>query len=114
MVRARFLPTADCRPPTADCPHHAIVAAGVDEAVVREEAVGDRVELRESFVVAVGDRLVRAVAAGHHEGDARVVQQEVMQGRVGEHHAESCLARARLLGDAGVRPPVEQDDRTRR
>ena len=39
------------------------------------------------------DRLVGHVAAGHHERHADVGEQQVVQRRVGEHHAE--LARAR-------------------
>ena len=42
----------------------------------------------ERVVVAVGDRLVGDVAAGHHERRARVGEQQVVQRRVGEHHAE--------------------------
>ena len=44
-------------------------------------------------VVAIGDRLVASVAARHHQRAAGVREQQVVQRRVGQHHAE--------LGDAG-------------
>ena len=46
-------------------------------------------------VVAVGDRLVGDVAAGHHQRLAGVGEQQVVQRRVGQHHAELARARAR-------------------
>ena len=79
-------------PPGVADPHgadHRVVGAGLDRAVVHAEQVGDLVQPSESIVVAVGDRLVGDVGAGHHQrvtGEVR--QQQVVQRRVRQHHAE--------------------------
>ena len=62
--------------------------SGLDRAVVEEEEVGDPAEPLERVVVAVGDRLVGDVAARHHQRHAGVGEQQHVQRRVGEHHAE--------------------------
>src|ERR687886_1746590 len=83
-------------------PHHAIVAAHVDGPVVNQEEVGYVPKLAEGFLVPVGYRLVGAVAAGHHERDPRIVQQQVVQRGVGQHDAECLLAWRYLLGHPTV------------
>ena len=75
-----------------------VVGARRDRAVVDEEGVGDAAEPLARVVVGERDRLVGHVPARQHERHARVHEQEVVQRRVGQHHAE--LAQAR--GD-GVR-----------
>ena len=71
-----------------------VVAALKDFAVVHEEGVGDGAEAGAGFVVVDGDGLFAEVGGGHDEGlDARVGEEEMVQGRVGEKDAEP--------GDAG-------------
>ena len=62
-------------------------------------------------VVAVGDRLVGHVAAGHHQRLADVREQEVVQRAVREHHPELGRARGDRGGDARVAPPRREHDR---
>jgi hypothetical protein len=78
---------------------------------VEQEEVGDAAQPRERVLVLVGDRLVGDVAARHHQRDADVGEQQVMQRRVREHHAE--LGRPR--GDRRRHLQVEapDDDRPR-
>jgi hypothetical protein len=55
---------------------------------VNEEGIGDSSQALQRLVVSVGDRLVGDVAARHDERRARVGEQQVVQGRVRQHHAE--------------------------
>src|SRR5919107_1077541 len=94
--------------PSSRCTDHGVVAAHVDLTVVDEEVVGDFAQLIQRFLVAIGDGLVRVVAAGHDERDARVAQKQVVQRRVSEHHAQGFLARGYLFGDTGTLPTFQE------
>ena len=82
-----------------------------NRAVVEQEQVGDPAEALERVLVAVGDRLVGDVAAGHHERLARVRQQQVVKRRVGQHHAEVRRQRRRGVRHRRVRPAAHEHDR---
>ena len=69
--------------PSSGGPHHGIVTAHMDFAVVNQEVVGDLAQLLERFFILVSNGLVGVVPAGHHERDTRVAQQQVMERRVG-------------------------------
>src|ERR687894_532785 len=94
--------------PSSRSTDHGVVAAHVDLTVVDEEVVGDLAQLIQRFLVAIGDGLVRVVAAGHDERDARVAQKQVVQRRVSEHHAQGFLARGYLFGDTGTLPTFQE------
>ena len=81
------------RPPIGHGPQHRVVRARVDRAVVEEHEVGDRSQPLERVGVLVGDRLVGDVAARHHERLADVGEQQVVQRRVRQQHAEVGRAR---------------------
>ena len=83
----------------ADGAHDRVVGARVDRAVVEQDVVGDAGQALARVVVAVGDRLVGDVAARHHERRRGVGSQQVVQRRVGQHHAELGAAR----GDGAAR-----------
>ena len=70
-----------------------------------QEQVGDVAEALECVVVAVGDRLVGHVGAGHHERLADFVQQQVVKRRVREHHAELGRSRRDRLRRPAHRAP---------
>ena len=74
--------------PAASRAFDGVVAADVYLAVVCEEAVDHRPQPRCGVAVVVRDRLVAAVAARHHERTADTCQQQVVQRRVGQEHAE--------------------------
>src|SRR5215204_1903474 len=95
--------------PSSRCTDHGVVAAHVDLTVVDEEVVGDLAQLIQCFLVAIGDGLVRVVAAGHDERDSRGAQKQVVQRRVSEHHAQGFLARGYLFGDTGTLPTFQED-----
>jgi len=65
-----------------------LVAAPFDRPIVDQQRIGDRAEPRQRVVVEVGDGLVAEVARGHHQRPAELPQQEHMQRRVGQHHAD--------------------------
>ena len=69
-------------------PDDGVLAAAVDRPVVGEEGVGDAGQALACLVVVEGDRLVRAVAARHHERPPAVGEQQVVERRVREHQPE--------------------------
>ena len=73
---------------------HRIVHAPRDGPLPDQEGVGDAGEPLERVLVFVSDRLAGAVGAGHHQHfrSARGKQQ-MMQRRVGQHHAEFVVVR---------------------
>ena len=78
-----------------------------------EEAVGDRGEPLGRVVVPICDRLVAGVAARQHQRAAGIGQQQVVQRRVGEHHAELGDPGRDGRGDARSRPARREHDRPR-
>ncbi len=68
--------------------HHGVVGAGVNLAIVDQEAVGDSAQARERVAVVARDRLFRAVAAGHHQPGWAAPQQEILQRRRRQEHAQ--------------------------
>ena len=99
------------RAPARDRAQHRVVRARVDRAVVEEHEVGDAREPRERVVVLVRDRLVGDVAARHHQRLAGVGEQQVVQRRVGQQHAEVGRARRDRGGDRRVGPARREHDR---
>ena len=73
--------------------------------------VGDARQALARVVVAVGDRLVGDVAARHHERRRGVVREQVVQRRVGQHHAELAVARGDRRRHGRVGAPRREHDR---
>ncbi len=97
-----------------DDAHDGIIHVPDDGAVVDQEEVGDVAEAFEGFVFIGADRFVAEVAAGGHDGEAEPGEEQVMERRVGEHHAEVGVAggdghRQWLIARRRLAPP-EQDD----
>ncbi len=90
--------------------HDAVVVAGVDIAVVAQEVVGDAAQSRYRLVVIAGDGLLAEVAGGHHQRAARLPHEEVVEGGIGEHHAQVFQAGRHALRHRGLRFPAQQDD----
>ena len=88
-----------------------VLAAAVDRAVVGEEGVGDVAEPLARFVVGDRDGLVGAVAARQHERPARVGHEEMVERRVGEHHAELRRPRRHRPRDHGPVASRQENDR---
>src|SRR4029453_6366461 len=55
---------AQAQPPPPERPHHRVVGAHVDGAVVGQEPVGDPAKALDRLAVQVGDRLAWGVSAG--------------------------------------------------
>ena len=98
-------------PPAA---HDGVVDPRVDRPVVQEEQVRDPAQPLQRVVVRERDRLVGHVAARHHQRHADVGQQQVVQRRVGEHHAEVVRARRDRRRDARVGAARRDHDRRAR
>jgi hypothetical protein len=105
---------AQHRRPSAHDARDRVVDPGLDRAVVQQEDVGDPREPLQRVVVAERDRLVADVAARQHERHAGVAEQQVVQRRVGEHHAQFRHAGRDPVGDRRARGPRRQHDRPRR
>ena len=117
-------PADQPRPAAAHLRDGVVVAHG-DLPVVHQVGVGDRREPVD-LLPALDDRLLRQVAAGHHQRPAGGLQEQHVERRVRQHRAEVALAdgdlrvhrvavsparlRAGLAGRAD-RAPLEQHDR---
>ncbi len=87
----------------------------MDVAVVHQKCVGQFAQPLTGFLVAGGDGFLAQVAAGHHQrlGETGLgLKQQIMQRRVGQHHAQGGLAGCRLGCDGGIRAFVQDDDRS--
>ena len=83
----------------------------MDRTVVVEECIRDRRQPLPRVDVVVRDRLVGHVAAREHDRFAELVQQQVVQGCVGEHDAEPLRSGRHRRRDRGVDAPAQQHDR---
>ena len=77
----------------------------MDRPVVRQEEISDPGKALAGLVVVHCDRLVRPVAARHHQRAAEIGEQQVMERGVREHDAEPGDARRRRVRDRRVGPP---------
>ena len=87
---------------------HRVLDPHVDGAVVGQESVGDVAQALERVLVPVGDRLVRAVAAGEHERVRVLVAQQVVQRRVGQHQPDGPVPGGGV-GEIGIQEGGEHD-----
>ena len=93
---------------------HGIIAAAEDGPVVGEKEIRQAGELWQSRFVLVHYGFIGDVAAGHHQGRP-LLQKQMMQGRIGQHHAQPPVARGdgfRQLPPSGT--AFEQQDGTAR
>ncbi len=87
----------------------------MNRAVVNQEKVGNPIQTLDRLFLEKGDRLVRAIAAGHDERNAADgVQQKMMKRRVRQHHAQVWVERADPVESAAARLFSEQHDRSLR
>ena len=87
----------------------------MDRAVMNQKPVRDSHQLFHGLVILVGDGLVGAVAAGHHQRyTVHRPEQEVMEGRIGQHHPERGALRSHLVSDQAWHALAEKNDRTLR
>ena len=68
--------------------HHRVVAGPRDRAVVHQEDVGDLIQPLAGLIVVDGDRLVAAIAAGGDDREGTLGHQQMVQRRIGKHHAQ--------------------------
>ena len=81
-------------------PHHRIIAAEQDVAIVDEEAIGKSVQPMECFKIIDGNRFLAQVAAGHHQSfKSALRQQQVVQRSVGKKNAQVTIAGRNCFGD---------------
>ena len=102
-------------------PDHGVVARHVNRAVVGEHRVGEEGQLVGRLPVVEDDRLVADVCAGQNQcvryrlGPAgNRGEQQVVNRRVGQQHAEQRAARRDRVRDRCARQPAQQHDRARR
>ena len=72
---------------------HRIIRTHVNAPVVQQERSGYLAKPRVSVAVFITDRLIRQVAASHHQRAVETFKQQMMQRRVRQHKAK--------CGDAG-------------
>jgi hypothetical protein len=80
-------------------PHHRIIHPIEDVAVVEQQHIRQPGQALAGLVVGDALGLLAAVAAGHDQGPIPILEQEMVQGAVGEHEAEGGLAWGHLGRD---------------
>ena len=83
-------------------PHHRVIHPIEDVAVVEQEHIRQPGQALAGLVVGDALRLLAAVAAGHDQGPVPILEQEMVQGAVGEHETEGGLAWGDLGGYEGL------------
>ena len=79
-----------------------------------EKGVGQPPQAPTCLVVVDADRLVGEVSARHHEWPPRIGHQQVMERRVGRHHADPAAVRGDGRCERRACAPARDDDRARR
>jgi len=69
-------------------PHNGIVAAQINIAVMYKQVIRDVSKPCKGIVVVDGDGFIALVTAGHNKSCESLVQDQVMQRRVRQHHTE--------------------------
>jgi hypothetical protein len=90
----------------------------VNDAVVAEHAISDATQTLTGLVVAIGNRLLAAVAAGHHQHRRTLsgyalgkgLQQEMMERRVGQHQPQGPVAWGHVGRHWAGGPLLEQNN----
>ena len=100
------LPVQHCR--------HRVVAAVVDLAVVHQEVIGDPFQLHHGLVVVDDQRVVADVGAGGDQDLQAVFEEQVVQRRIGQHHAQGADSRGDLRWQVILPFPVQDHDRVGR
>ena len=72
-------------------PAEGIVAAGLDLPVMEQKAVGNAPQFVQGLGVFEKNGRVRQVGAGHDQHIQVVPKQQVMQRRIGQHHAQTAV-----------------------
>ena len=76
-----------------------------------QERVGDLAEPSPGLVVLVCDRLVRAIAARHHQSATELREQEMVERRVRQHHPEPRRLGRDRRRDRSIGTPPDEHDR---
>ena len=94
----------------SDDSHHRVVRTGVDLAVVREEAIGDARQALARHRVVPGDRLLRAIPAGHDQDRWPGREEQMVQRSVRQHHPELVQPRRHPGSDGSAGQGRREDD----
>jgi hypothetical protein len=62
---------------------NAVIVAGMDVTIVQQEVIGNAVKSAQGLVVILADRLLAQVATGHDQRSCRMVEEDMVQGRIG-------------------------------
>ena len=93
-----------------------IVCPQADLPVMREDQVTESADLADSALVVAADRCALCIAARHHEAvrhfDAvRIIEQEHLHGRIGQHDADREIVRCDHIAKRHIFTFFEQYDR---
>src|SRR6266404_5921766 len=97
----------------ADDPRHRIVAAHMNLPIMNQEVFSDLTESAQRIVVFVSDGLFTQISAGHHQGNARIRKQQMMQRRIRQHQAKISLAGSDCFGYLNFMALAQEHDGTR-
>ena len=112
----RHISTSAAHLPCAarDDSHDAVVASHRNVSIMREKEIRDVAE-RSNRTCRVRDNgFAAAIAARHHQRSLERGEQQMMQRRGWQHHAEHGVVGRQRCGDRGIHAPPRQDDWSRR
>jgi len=76
-----------------------IIGTHVYAPVVQQKGIGYLAKTRQGILILITDRLIRQVAAGHHQRAFQVFEKQMMQRRVGQHPAKRPYAGRNGVGN---------------
>ena len=79
--------------------------------VVAQKSIGNLRQPLPGVIILKGNRLVGEVGAGHDQG-FEILQQQVVQRCVRQHHTETTVAGSNISGKSVAGPLPQQDDRS--
>ena len=88
-------------------PHHPnnrVVYVTHDRAIMHKKDVGNACQALERFLFVSADRLVTKIPAGGNHWKPKLAQEQMMQRRVGKHHAEVRVSWC----DGGAKSPIKR------
>ena len=109
LGRVPAAPAQRARRPRHDA-HDRVVHPGVDGPIVEQEAVGQRTQPLERVGVLAGDRLLAAVAAGHHLQGRPQVGEQLLQRRGRQEEPHLGQRGRHAGGERGARPQRTEHD----
>src|SRR5215510_6725542 len=92
--------TAQEKGDSVDAPRYRVVAADLDRAIVSQKEIRNAAQPVHGVAIFEGDRLVAPIPTRHDQREVDSSEEQMLERRVGQHHAEMTQSRSHLIGHA--------------